>query len=172
MPARHLCGAMFLSSLGLILPNLAISALAAIPITAPTSAPSSDVVYSNFLGISVELSFVNYYFGNTTSNIPQPFVNYLEALHARSSGKPVRLRLGGNSMDSSTYSPGQPDIIEFTDPTANVNDQPVTYGPQLFEVMNAVSDKVGGAEYLIGEGIYLCVFSDPAKPTPSPLFQD
>lgn len=151
MSARHLCGAMFLSSLCLILPHLTLSALAAIPVSAPSGPPASDVVYSNFLGISVELSFVNHFFGNTTSSVPQPFVNYLEALHARASGTPVRLRLGGNSMDSSTYVPGQPDIIEFTNPNANVNDQPVNYGPQLFEVMNAVSDKVGGVEYLIGE---------------------
>lgn len=54
-------------------------------------------------------------------------------------------------MDSSTYVPSQPNIIQFTDPTANVNDQPVNYGSQLFDVMNAVSDKVGGVEYLIGK---------------------
>ncbi|RPD66740.1 hypothetical protein L226DRAFT_476575 [Lentinus tigrinus ALCF2SS1-7] len=130
----------------------ASSAFAAIAVTPPASPPAADanVVYSNFLGLSLELSFINYYFGNTTAEIPQPVINYLSTLHAHGSGKPVRIRLGGNSMDSSTYVPNQPDIIEFTDPTANFNDQPVNYGPQLFDVMKGVSSAVGGAQYLIG----------------------
>ncbi|KAH9849982.1 glycoside hydrolase family 79 protein [Lenzites betulinus] len=125
---------------------------AAVAVTAPASAPPSDanVVFSNFMGVSLELSFINYYFGNSTDQIPQPVVNYLSALKARGSGKPVRLRLGGNSMDSSTYVPSQPDIVEFTDPNANSNDQPVNYGPQLFSVMKGVSTAVGGAQFLIG----------------------
>lgn len=57
-------------------------------------------------------------------------------------------------MDSSTYVPNQSDIVEFTNPNANSNDQPVNYGQQLFQVMNAVSDRVGGAEYLIGVHIF------------------
>ena len=128
------------------------SAYAAVAITPPAAPPSANanVVYSNFLGISLELSFINYYMGNTTDQIPAPFVKYLSTLQQHASGKPVRLRLGGNSMDSSTYVPNQPDIIEFTDPNANSNDQPVNYGPQLFEVMKGVSSQVGGAQYLIG----------------------
>ena len=131
------------------------SAFAAIAVTAPASPPSSDanVVYSNFLGLSLELSFINYYFGNSTAEIPQPFVKYLSTLHAHGSGQPVRIRLGGNSMDSSTYVPGQSDIIQFTDPNANWNDQPVNFGPQLFDVMKGVSSAVGGAQYLIGRSL-------------------
>lgn len=64
-------------------------------------------------------------------------------------------------MDSSTYVPGQSSIIEFTNPDANVNDQPVNYGPQLFDVMNAVSDKVGGTEFLIG--VYASLLPLPQK---------
>lgn len=52
-------------------------------------------------------------------------------------------------MDSSTYVPSQQQIINFTDPTANVNDQPVTYGSVLFNIMKATSDKVG-VQWLIG----------------------
>ena len=126
---------------------------AAIAVTPPPP-PRADanVVYSNFLGLSLELSFINYYFGNSTAEIPQPVVRYLSALHAHGSGKPVRIRLGGNSMDSSTYVPGQQgSLIQFTDPGANVNDQPVDFGPQLFDVMNAMNEDVGGISYLIGE---------------------
>ncbi|KAH8106024.1 hypothetical protein BXZ70DRAFT_917827 [Cristinia sonorae] len=146
MLVRHPCG---------VLPSLfllASSAFAAVPVPIPATNPSPDLttVYSNFFGISIELSFANYYFGNDSNTVPQPVVEYLSALRERGSGKPVRLRLGGNSMDSSTYVPDQPDIIEFTDPNANSNDQPVNYGEKMFEAMNALSDKVGGAEYLIG----------------------
>ena len=88
--------------------------------------------------------------GNSSDQVPTAMVNYLSAIRNRTLDKPVRLRLGGNSMDSSTYVPDQSDIIEFTNPNANSNDQPVNYGPALFDVMNAVNDKAGGTEYLIG----------------------
>ncbi|KAI0082446.1 glycoside hydrolase family 79 protein [Panus rudis PR-1116 ss-1] len=122
----------------------------AIPVTPPQTPPSNNVtvVYPNFLGISLELSFINYYFGNNSNEVPLPFINYLSSI--KSPDRPVRLRLGGNSMDSSTYVPTQQEITQFTNPNANSNDQPVNYGPALFDVMNKVSDSVGGAEYLIG----------------------
>ncbi|KAH9927198.1 glycoside hydrolase superfamily [Epithele typhae] len=125
---------------------------AAVPVSQPSGgAPTpGNVVFSNFFGISLELSFINYYLGNDSSTVPAPVVQYLSALHAHGSGKPVRLRLGGNSMDSSTYVPGQADLIHFTDPDANANDQPIDFGAQLFDTMNAMSDAVGGAEYLVG----------------------
>ncbi len=128
------------------------SAFAAVAVTAPTNPPSVDanVVFSNFMGISMELSFINYYMGNSTDQTPAPFIKYLSTLQQHASGKPVRLRLGGNSMDSSTYVPNQQSIIQFTDPNANSNDQPVNYGAQLFEVMKGISTQVGGVQYLIG----------------------
>ncbi|KAI9001371.1 glycoside hydrolase family 79 protein [Trametes punicea] len=136
----------------LVFPSLTQSALAAVSVSSPSSPPPADanVVYSNFLGISIELAYINYYFGNSTDQIPQPVVNYLSALQSRASGRPVRLRLGGNSMDSSTYVPTQQEIIVFTDPNANFNDMPVDYGPQLFDVMKGISSAVGGAQFLIG----------------------
>lgn len=127
---------------------------ATIQVIPPSGPPTSDAiatVYPNFLGISIELSFINTYFGNRSNEVPSAIVNYLSAIRNRTLGLPVRLRLGGNSMDSSTYVPDQSDIIEFTNPNANSNDQPVNYGPALFDVMNGVSNKTGGAEYLIGK---------------------
>ena len=92
--------------------QLFVAMAAAVSVTAPSGAPPStaNVVWSNFLGLSVELSFINYYFGNTTAQTPEPVVRYLAQLRARGSGQPVRVRLGGNSMDSSTYVPDQPAI--------------------------------------------------------------
>ena len=141
----------FVPVLCLVHVAMAASAPSAVQVTPPSAPPTDAVtaVYGNFFGISFELSFINYYFGNDTSSIPEPMLNYLSALHQRGSGRPVRLRLGGNSMDSSTYVPGQPQIIQFTDPNANVNDQPVNYGSTLFDVMKQTSDKIG-AQWLIG----------------------
>lgn len=127
-------------------------AQAAIQVSPPAAPPGDNVtaVYSNFFGISFELSFINYYLGNDTASMPQPVLNYLGALHNRSSDRPLRLRLGGNSMDSSTYVPDQQQLLMFTDPNANVNDQPVSFGSALFDVMGSLGTKVGTVEWLIG----------------------
>ncbi|KAI0700786.1 glycoside hydrolase family 79 protein [Cytidiella melzeri] len=140
------------SLLLLSLSCLATSTLAAsVQVNAPSAAPGDNVtaVFPNFMGISLELSFINDYFGNDTASIPQSTLNYLAALHQRGGGQPVRLRLGGNSMDSSTYIPDQQQVISFTDPTANVNDQPVTYGQVLFDIMKTTSDTVN-SQWLMG----------------------
>ncbi|EKM59829.1 glycoside hydrolase family 79 protein [Phanerochaete carnosa HHB-10118-sp] len=137
----------------LLLASCFASALAdAVQVNPPSSPPGDNVtaVYSNFFGISFELSFINYYLGNDTNSIPQPVLNYLGALHNRSSDRPLRLRLGGNSMDSSTYVPDQQQILVFTNPAANVNDQTVSFGSVLFDVMNTTGTMLGGIEWLIG----------------------
>jgi len=54
-------------------------------------------------------------------------------------------------MDSSTFDENQTQFSVFTDPAANSNDQPVDYGPLGFKVMRALSQRLGGVEYLIGE---------------------
>ncbi|KAI0796859.1 glycoside hydrolase family 79 protein [Abortiporus biennis] len=138
-----------LGSLALI-STLTPAALAAVSVTAPTNPTTNTIVYSNFLGVSLELSFINYYFGNDSSTVPQAVVNYFSSLYARGSGQPVRLRLGGNSMDSSVYDSTQQSILQLTNPDANSDDQPVNYGPKLWEVMNTMADKVGQAQYLVG----------------------
>jgi hypothetical protein len=56
-------------------------------------------------------------------------------------------------MDSSIFNETQTQFSVFTDPNANWNDQPVNYGPPVFEVMGTVGKRLGGVEYLIGESV-------------------
>lgn len=128
------------------------AAAASVAVSAPKDPALQTliVVHSDFLALSLELGYIDLYFGNSTDSVPQAFINYLSALHERSPGLPMRLRIGGNSMDSATYVPSQETMIVNTDPNANSNDPIINFGPSLFDVMNAVSSKVGGAQYLIG----------------------
>ncbi|KAF8897700.1 hypothetical protein BD779DRAFT_1465824 [Infundibulicybe gibba] len=78
---------------------------------------------------------------------------YLSAIRSRTGTQPLRLRVGGNSMDSSIYKPEQvppAPMVQLVGTNANANNQPVTYGPGLWEVMKKVADDLGGAEYFIG----------------------
>ena len=142
----------------LVLPLLCLHAKASsVNVNAPTGVTLQNhtIVHSDFLALSLELGYINLYFGNTTELVPQPVINYLTALHDRGSGRPLRLRLGGNSMDSATYVPSQQPMIISTDPNANANDPIINFGPVLFDVMNNVSSRVGGAQYLIGQLLYI-----------------
>ncbi|KAG6911248.1 hypothetical protein DXG01_003115 [Tephrocybe rancida] len=151
--------------------GLAIFAAAdPITVSVPSTAPGHNVVQPNFLGISLELSFMDEYcafvqtsiralsltiklraVGNDTSTIPPTVLNYLSAIRGRTGNSPLRLRVGGNSMDSSVYVPEMTTpMLQLTQSAANSNNQPVNYGPMLWEVMKKVADNVGGAEYLIG----------------------
>ncbi|KAE9409375.1 hypothetical protein BT96DRAFT_962470 [Gymnopus androsaceus JB14] len=117
----------------------------------PSSPSSNNAVDANFFGISFELSFMNEYFGNDTSTIPQPMLNYLGEIRSRTGPQGIRIRVGGNSGDISSYMPSQTSpMLILTDPEANANNQPVNYGPMLWEVMDKVSQEVGGVQYLIG----------------------
>lgn len=62
-------------------------------------------------------------------------------------------------MDDSTYNSSQSEMIVFPNPAANINDQPVTYGPVLYDVLADLASKVGGAQYLIGKSklLQLCL---------------
>ena len=148
-----------------LLPFLSLisSVFAAVQVSPPSAPPGDNitVVQPNFYGVSLELSFINYYFGNDTSSMPQPVLNYIQALHDRTAGLPVRLRIGGNSMDSSTYIPDQQQIINFTNPNASIDDQPVNYSSMLFQLMKATSDTIGGVQWLIG------AFTVPLGPDPA-----
>lgn len=54
-------------------------------------------------------------------------------------------------MDSSTYLPDQKSpMVQLKTGAANANNQPVNYGPELWNVMKKVASDVGGAEYLVG----------------------
>lgn len=57
----------------------------------------------------------------------------------------------GNSADVSNYVEGQTSpMVQLTDPKANANNQPVNYGPVLWDVMAEVGERSGGIDYLIG----------------------
>ncbi|KAG7450715.1 glycoside hydrolase family 79 protein [Guyanagaster necrorhizus] len=146
-------------SLSLVLVFQFLHAYAAVNVSwsTITSDSSKNVVQSNFLGVSFELSFMDQYFGNDTSTIPQTMLNYLSQIRNRTGSNPVRLRIGGNSADSSTYLQNQTSpMLKLTDPDANSNNQPVDYGPMLWDVLQSVSGSVEGVEYLIGVSL-----SDP-----------
>ncbi|KAF8165534.1 glycoside hydrolase family 79 protein [Crassisporium funariophilum] len=122
-----------------------------IQVSIPSTPPSRNIVGQNFLGISLELSFMDEYFGNDTSTIPPTVINYLSALRTRVGDNPLRLRIGGNSMDSSVYVPDQGSpMTQLIAGSANANNQPVNYGPFLWDVLDKVASDIGGAAYLIG----------------------
>lgn len=78
-------------------------------------------------------------------------LNYLNQIRSRTGSNDVRIRVGGNSGDVSTYVPTQASpMLILTDPDANSNSQPVNYGPMLWQVMEKVSEEVNGVQYLIG----------------------
>jgi len=54
-------------------------------------------------------------------------------------------------MDSSTFDENQTQFSVIAGPAASPNDQPVDFGPLVFKVMRALSQRLGGVEYLIGE---------------------
>ncbi|KAG6821564.1 hypothetical protein H0H93_000073 [Arthromyces matolae] len=145
-PATHLYSFVLALSLATF-----ASAATSIPVTVPARAPGHNVVQSNFLGISIELSFMSEYFGNDTSTIPPTILTYLSGIRNRTGNSPLRIRVGGNSMDDSTYVPNLTGpMIQFITTSDSSDDQPVNYGPMLWQVMKQVADNVGGAEYLIG----------------------
>ncbi|KAF9534711.1 glycoside hydrolase family 79 protein [Crepidotus variabilis] len=123
-----------------------------ISVIIPTKPTSTHSVRENFLGISFELSFVDEYFGNDSTTIPSTFVTYLNNLRSRVSNNPVRIRIGGNSMDTSKYISTQksPMIQRIGTAAASADNQPVNYGPVLWDVLSKVSTSVGGVNYLVG----------------------
>ncbi|KAJ7806106.1 glycoside hydrolase family 79 protein [Mycena olivaceomarginata] len=129
---------------------LPLSNAAAVQVTVPATPSTSNVVHSNFLGISFELSFMTDYFGNDTDHINTPMLNYLAGIRARTGNNPVRIRIGGNSADSSPYiDTASSPMVQLQVGNFNANDQPVTYNPLLWTVMSAVSKSVNGVNYLI-----------------------
>lgn len=74
--------------------------------------------------------------------------NYLGNIRARMSNE-LRIRIGGNSMDSSTYDPSQTVMIKILD-DSYYNNVPVTFGPLFFDVINGMSDKIGGMQIISG----------------------
>ena len=62
----------------------------------------------------------------------------------------MRLRIGGNSMDSSTYVFNQPNMITIQGPVTNIHDIQVTYGPLMLDTLVRLGDEIGGAQWLVG----------------------
>ncbi|KAJ6519298.1 hypothetical protein C8R45DRAFT_950921 [Mycena sanguinolenta] len=123
---------------------------AAVQVTVPTTPSSTTEVHSNFLGISFELSFITDYFGNDTQHISTPMLNYLANIRARTGNNPIRIRIGGNSADTSPYidTPSSP-MVQLQNGTFNSNDQLVTYNPLLWTVMASVAQSVNGISFVI-----------------------
>lgn len=88
-------------------------------------------------------------------NTPQPFLNYLANYNELLPEIPFRLRIGGNSIDSSVFNASQTQISIPITSGSNADDQPVTYGPLVFKVMDAVARRLGSVEYLFGEPLIL-----------------
>ncbi|KAF7377360.1 Glyco-hydro-79C domain-containing protein [Mycena sanguinolenta] len=123
---------------------------AAVQVTVPATPSSKNEVHSNFLGISFELSFITDYFGNDTQHISTPMLNYLANIKARTGNNPIRIRIGGNSADTSPYvdTPSSP-MVQLENGTFNSNDQLVTYNPLLWTVMASVAQSVNGVSFVI-----------------------
>ncbi|KAJ7748495.1 glycoside hydrolase family 79 protein [Mycena maculata] len=123
---------------------------AAVQVTVPATPLTSNVVDANFLGISFELSYIPQYFGNDTSTINVPMLNYLAGIRVRTGSNPVRLRIGGNSADDSPYiSELATPMVQLENGTFNDNDQSVVYNQNLWKVLAEVSQTVDGVAYLI-----------------------
>jgi hypothetical protein len=81
--------------------------------------------------------------------MPSAMQNYLANIRARIKN-PLRIRIGGNSMDESVYVANLSTMITITDPNAYFNDIPVNFGPLFWEILNAMSDRVGEMKFIIG----------------------
>ncbi|PPQ74182.1 hypothetical protein CVT24_012733 [Panaeolus cyanescens] len=145
---------------GLFIAALAASALApaaAAPgpplnLTFPPHPPASalaNVIEDHFIGLSWELSSFDTLWGVSVNRQPTAMQNYLHNLIARMS-KPLRIRVGGNGMDGSTYVPDLPVPIEHVDPDAYFNDIPVNFGSIFFDLLNGMADKVGEMQFSVG----------------------
>ncbi|KAF8213714.1 hypothetical protein K438DRAFT_1661955 [Mycena galopus ATCC 62051] len=133
-----------------VLLGLPLLCNAAVQVTVPATPSSSHVVHSNFLGISFELSFITDYFGNNTQNISPTMINYLNGIRARTGSNPVRIRIGGNSADTSPYvDTASSPMVQLQNGTFNANDQLVTYNPLLWTVMASVAQSVDGISFVV-----------------------
>lgn len=116
----------------------------------PPAIALTNVVNDNFLGISWELASFDTLWGSNASTVPSAMVNYLSNIHARMSGD-LRIRIGGNGMDASTYDPNLKHVmLTIPDPEAYFNEIPVIFGPVLFEVLNKVQSHVGNMQFMLG----------------------
>ncbi|KAK7059670.1 glycoside hydrolase family 79 protein [Favolaschia claudopus] len=138
--------------LRLTLVLLSAASTLCIQLEIPASPPSTHtIIASNFLGISIELSSISKYLGNDTSMIPQALINYVAGVRARTGKSNVRMRVGGNSADSSTYVASQTSpmaVLKNPNVDKNSDNQAINYGPEIWAAMAKVSQMAGGVDYL------------------------
>ncbi|KAF5368242.1 hypothetical protein D9757_011216 [Collybiopsis confluens] len=130
-----------------------IPSVHSITVTFPNIPPQNatmNAVADNFLGVSYELSSFDTLWGKTADAVPEAMQNYMSNLNMRTTNS-LRIRVGGNAMDGSTYVPTMTDqMLVLTDPDAYFNDQPTNFGPVLFDVMNTMAEKAGQMQFIIG----------------------
>ncbi|KAG8855621.1 hypothetical protein FRB96_006816 [Tulasnella sp. 330] len=121
---------------------------AQINLTYPSNTPAGAMyVEDNFFGISFEMQVINTIIGNTPTTIPTPIQAYLGNIRNRTNN-PLRLRVGGNSMDSSYYIPTQTTMISGI--VDNVNYAPIDFGPVLIDTVAQLGNSIGGAVWDVG----------------------
>jgi len=54
-------------------------------------------------------------------------------------------------MDDSVFNSSQPEMIVYKGQALSAQDQPVFYGPVLFDALVELSSRIGGADYLLGK---------------------
>ncbi|KAG8978308.1 hypothetical protein FRB90_008455, partial [Tulasnella sp. 427] len=124
---------------------------AQVTLTYPSNVPDGAIyVDDNYFGISWELQVVNLIMGNSPDAIPVPLQNYLKNIRGRMSN-PLRMRIGGNSLDNSYYVPAQTSMINGT--VDNVGYTPITYGPIFLDTIVRLGDIIGGAQWDVGLGL-------------------
>ena len=79
---------------------------------------------------------------------------------------PLRLRVGGNLVDVSTYIKSQTQFLNITDPNAQKDHIPVDFGPTLLNVISKVGKDIGVVEYIMRE--FLAFLSTPTNPRHDP----
>ncbi|KAG9009888.1 hypothetical protein FRB94_011334 [Tulasnella sp. JGI-2019a] len=125
--------------------------IAQINLTYPANTPAGAMyVQDNFFGISFEMQVINTIIGNTPTTIPGPIQAYLGNIRNRTNN-PLRLRVGGNSMDNSYYIPTQTDMISGA--VDNVNYSPIQFGPVLIDTISQLGNSIGGAVWDVGLGL-------------------
>jgi hypothetical protein len=137
--------------LGSLLGGSSVAAAITLDFTFPSTPPVENlhnVVTDNYFGISFELSSFHSLWGNTTESTPHAMLNYLANLKARQTS-PLRIRIGGNGMDGSTYDPDlKKQMLEVID-DSYYNAILVKYGPVFFDILNSVADTVGEMEFIV-----------------------
>ncbi|KAF9556949.1 hypothetical protein CPC08DRAFT_70930 [Agrocybe pediades] len=159
---QFLCSSVI--SVTLLLPS-ALAASQIINITfpeKPTATLIPNVVEDHFIGVSYELSPFDSLWGKSVTRQPAAMQNYMANLAARMS-KPLRIRLGGNGMDSSRYIPTLTTPLQVIDDTG-FNTIRTNFSPKLVDILDGMMQKVGKMQFYLGlSTVYPDGFDDMAQ---------